>query len=743
MGRVINYAGQDGGDRKRSITIAVDETLKGSFSETVTVETPERAIADLSDWKAKGTRLIAFIAQTKGNVIELDDRGLHVAKFDFTLIRTPQRLLDYVRTLVRRYPGVSTAQPVNATPPPGRVGEAWKKAYARSVFQVDLPNEDFENWVVGELGAGATDERFHGLLALNPFKSDRNIALVRRVLMDADCQLVSPAEFNGGVEYWTYDVREVGYQLLHDTWHVDVPKPVLVKLVPKFESIESIHYPGRLRVAQLRLLAESPHLTSVDCGRYAPNTFWLGMEQVNAGQIAEIGRFKNLASLEIAGSESLNDNTLLSLTGLTKLKALDAEQTCLTDASIKTLVGFKNLQTLNINLTEITEAGVSELKRLRPNLRLAPSHVDSIVDHYVLEDNLEAVRRVIEHNPKALEQRDDGGNTPLLIACREGHDDIAMMLIAHGARVDAMTNANQTSLEFAAVRADETLCKLLINQGADVNHADRRGDTPLHMAAITCREHIIRFFLGCGANPFAKNVEGRTPKEETSSRGARDVTAIIADFEAQVRNPIRLISKTTAPCFKPVYKLHVGSLTYWSSKNVGRLTGPLQWSKSPSGRSYLGPLGQQAVNLKLTDLPIHRNVTVEAELFIIGSWDGNTDGAGPDILDISIPGVGTALHSTFFNNNEEFRTNLHLQSFPDPFPFGFHRAYEGASETKTLGFFENNFPRDAVYKLNFTFADSSPDFELVLTGLNVVQSYVNRLCDDENWGIAGLTVKTD
>ena len=43
----------------------------------------------------------------------------------------------------------------------------------------------------------------------------------------------------------------------------------------------------------------------------------------------------------------------------------------------------------------------------------------------------------------------------------------------------------------------------------------------------------------------------------------------------------------------------------------------------------------------------------------------------------------------------------------------------------------------------FTFADSSPDFELVLTGLNVVQSYVKRLIDDENWGIAGLTVKTD
>ena len=201
VGRVINYAGQDGWDRKRSATIAVDETLKGSFSETVTVETPERAIADLSDWKVKGTRLIAFIPQTKGNVIALNDRDLHVAKFDFTLIRTPQRLLDYIRTLVRTYPGVSTAQPVDATPPPGRVGDAWKKAYARSVFQLDLPNEDFESWVVGELGSRGTDELLHGLLALNPFKSVRNIGRVKRLLANPDCQLVSSAEFNGGVEY--------------------------------------------------------------------------------------------------------------------------------------------------------------------------------------------------------------------------------------------------------------------------------------------------------------------------------------------------------------------------------------------------------------------------------------------------------------------------------------------------------------------------------------------------------------
>lgn len=205
---------------------------------------------------------------------------------------------------------------------------------------------------------------------------------------------------------------------------------------------------------------------------------------------------------------------------------------------------------------------------------------------------------------------------------------------------------------------------------------------------------------------------------------------------------------TKANCTHTVYVLKRPAYDDWSGLTVGRLVGPIGWSKSPSGRDYFGPFGQQAMTLHLANLPKHRNVHIEIELWIIGSWDGDGSlGAGPDVMDIRIPGVGVALHSTFFNNDDDAGGDRPIQSFPDPYPGPGHKAYTGAAEVRTLGFTEpwsgHLYHRDAVYKLEYTFADSDSDLEIVLTGENVVQAGIDRLEDDEHWGIGGLTVKTD
>lgn len=73
---------------------------------------------------------------------------------------------------------------------------------------------------------------------------------------------------------------------------------------------------------------------------------------------------------------------------------------------------------------------------------------------------------------------------------------------------------------------------------------------------------------------------------------------------------------------------------------------------------------------------------------------------------------------------------------------GFHKGYTGAAENHTLGFVQN-FPRDAVYKLVFTFDHTGTDLELVLTGLTVPQGVVQFMDQDETWGIGRLVVNTD
>ena len=144
----------------------------------------------------------------------------------------------------------------------------------------------------------------------------------------------------------------------------------------------------------------------------------------------------------------------------------------------------------------------------------------------------------------------------------------------------------------------------------------------------------------------------------------------------------------------------------------------------------------------------HKNVRVSIELFIIGSWDGyGALGAGPDILDIQVPNLGTLLHSSFFNDTEGDDALLKLQSFPDPYMMGFHPGYTGAFSAKSLGFTDvwdgiTNH-RDAVYKLDYTFAHTGPSVQLTFNGLTVSEGGITTLTGDENWGIGNLIISTD
>jgi hypothetical protein len=211
-----------------------------------------------------------------------------------------------------------------------------------------------------------------------------------------------------------------------------------------------------------------------------------------------------------------------------------------------------------------------------------------------------------------------------------------------------------------------------------------------------------------------------------------------------------LFSPTQAVCSRTAYSLSTADtdLTDWTSRPIGRLTGTVGWSKTPTGRSYMGPFGQQAVTLNLSRLPKHHNVQVEIELFVIGSWDGDGDfGPGPDIIDIQVPEVGTLLHSTFFNNTEGGAASAPAQSYPDPYGVGRHLGHTGAAEVNSLGFTDvwanQVHHRDAVYKLKYTFAHTAGNLQVSITGENVVVGSARFLTDDENWGIGSILVKTD
>ena len=96
------------------------------------------------------------------------------------------------------------------------------------------------------------------------------------------------------------------------------------------------------------------------------------------------------------------------------------------------------------------------------------------------EGNIEAVKQHIAAGTDV--DAKTRGETPLLWAARFGQSQVAELLIAEGADVNAKNVVGQTPLHWAAMAGHKEIIELLIAAGADVNAKTKRGETPLDLA---------------------------------------------------------------------------------------------------------------------------------------------------------------------------------------------------------------------------------------------------------------------
>ena len=75
------------------------------------------------------------------------------------------------------------------------------------------------------------------------------------------------------------------------------------------------------------------------------------------------------------------------------------------------------------------------------------------------------------------------GGTPLHCAAYHGHKDVAELLLANKAEVNATNNQGETPLHWAAMMGHKDVVELLLANKADVNAKDNQRHTPLHFAA--------------------------------------------------------------------------------------------------------------------------------------------------------------------------------------------------------------------------------------------------------------------
>ena len=165
-------------------------------------------------------------------------------------------------------------------------------------------------------------------------------------------------------------------------------------------------------------------------------------------------------------------------------------------------------------------------------------------------------------DPKA-EEFASGWLTPLMLAAREGHTEVARALVSAGADVNLITGDGKTALALAIFNGNYALASLLVDHKADVNRADAQRFTPLFWAVdrrnmetapnfpwmVTADPlPLIRKLLEAGANPNALvNNTPRARMREGSPRIVFSTALMRAAFAADLELVTLLLSHRADP----------------------------------------------------------------------------------------------------------------------------------------------------------------------------------------------------
>eukprot|EP00913_Durusdinium_trenchii_P008302 g7799.t1 len=128
------------------------------------------------------------------------------------------------------------------------------------------------------------------------------------------------------------------------------------------------------------------------------------------------------------------------------------------------------------------------------------------------------------------------GDTPLHFAAREGYDATALVLLNHGASVDATNEKLKTPLHLAAKRGHAAVAKILLGHHADVDAKDQSGRAPLHLAAESGDVDMAKLLLKHHAKVDVEELEfGWTPLHFAAKGDHLAMAVLLLEANASLR----------------------------------------------------------------------------------------------------------------------------------------------------------------------------------------------------------------
>lgn len=122
------------------------------------------------------------------------------------------------------------------------------------------------------------------------------------------------------------------------------------------------------------------------------------------------------------------------------------------------------------------------------------------------------VKDLMKKNPNIINETNENGFSPLILACYRGNVDVAKYLIDNVKDLNYKSSEG-TALAGLSFRYNKVLVEYLLNKKADPNVADSTGTTPLFWAVKAGNTELVQMLLKHNADKTLKDSMGMTPFE--------------------------------------------------------------------------------------------------------------------------------------------------------------------------------------------------------------------------------------
>lgn len=136
------------------------------------------------------------------------------------------------------------------------------------------------------------------------------------------------------------------------------------------------------------------------------------------------------------------------------------------------------------------------------------------------------VKEEIKKNPDIINQVNENGFSPLILACYRGNVEVAKFLMDHVKDINYKSQEG-TALAGLAVRYNRDLVMYLLSKGADPNIADATGSTPLFWAVKSGNQELTELLLEYKAAKSVKDTKGVTAFEYAVQTNNKDIINLL------------------------------------------------------------------------------------------------------------------------------------------------------------------------------------------------------------------------